>query len=107
MVEQLVKIKRGLQQMVINPWYDKYMRQSRKDKDHKHTQKAQEVKRLINDNRLWISCNDFMHLLWPIHWLESGVCNTGLNWEFMITLLVPYILFGAARGEYAVIFCLQ
>ena len=60
MVERFVKAKRGLLQMVIDPRWDVYMRTLRQQKERECTNKAQEVKGLINDNRLWTSCNNFL-----------------------------------------------
>ena len=66
MVERFVKAKRGLQQMVIDPRWDVYVRTMRQRKERESINKAREVKRLINDDRLWTSCNNFLHLVWPV-----------------------------------------
>ena len=66
MVERFVKAKRGLQQMVIDPRWDEYVRTLRENKERKSTNKARAAKRLINDDRLWTSCSNFLHLIWPV-----------------------------------------
>ena len=66
MVERFVKAKRGLQQMVIDPRWDVYVAELRVSRDRETNRRARDVKRLINDDRLWTSCNNFVHLVWPV-----------------------------------------